>query len=105
MGRFTKAYTPEAFVFAVRVSEVCSSTAVTCTLGITLPDESVTSPVMPPSVCCAKSDGAHSATAAATAGSQGSRDESLRMKCFKIQASERDLPMDLLNCSKKHWVE
>ena len=34
--------------------EVCSSTTVTVALGMTPPDGSVTSPVMPPSVCCAR---------------------------------------------------
>ncbi len=44
MGRFTKVYSPEPLVFAVRVNAVCSSTAVTVALGMTPPEASVTTP-------------------------------------------------------------
>src|ERR1035438_443513 len=96
MGRFTKAYSPDPLVFTERVSDVCSSTTVTVTLGITPPDESVTSPVMPPRVCCARTVPEHSATAAAKASSRGIGEETIRMKCLTLHSLEnRDFPSGL----------
>jgi hypothetical protein len=79
------------FVIAVRVSDVCSPTTVTVALGITPPDSSVTTPVMPPSVCCAESDELHSAAAATIASSRGSKEQNERMEYLKEMASEVDV--------------
>src|SRR5580692_12241653 len=96
MGRFTKEYSPEALVFTERVNAVFSSTTVTVALGITPPEESVTSPVMPPRVCCARPVLKHSATTATNASSPGIREKKLRMVNFTLHGLEnRDFPSDL----------
>ena len=83
MGRLTNVYKPVPFVFVERVSEVCSSVTVTEALGITPPEASVTSPVMPPSVCCATRELVHSATAATVISSRESRVENNCVQCLK----------------------
>src|SRR5438876_12077168 len=88
MGKFTNAYVPEPLVFAVRVRDVDSSTTVTDALGITPPEASVTTPVMPPSVCCAKERGMHSAATAINASSRGSRVVWSLIKYLNLLASE-----------------
>src|SRR5579872_2294853 len=83
IGRFTNEYVPAPLVTSVRVRDVCSSRTVTVALGITLPDGSVTSPVIPPSVCCASSVEPHSATTAAKASSRGNKEEYGLMEYLK----------------------
>src|ERR1700677_5161541 len=93
MGRLTRLYSPDALVCTVRVSAVCSSTTVTVAPGITPPDESVTSPVMPATVCCAKTALQHSATTADTASSRGIDEETIRRTCLTLHSLEnRDFP-------------
>jgi hypothetical protein len=67
-------------VTVVRVIDVDSAVTVTVALGITPPVGSVTSPVMPPSVCCDKSDEQHSATIATIASNRGNADGRIRIK-------------------------
>src|SRR5580692_3705782 len=98
MGRFTKVYVPAPLVLVVRVSEVFSSTRVTPALGMTPPDGSVTSPVMPPRVCCADRNELHSAMAARIVSSWGKTEETNRMECLNVSGLEnRDFPIGLLN--------
>src|SRR5271170_8247818 len=93
MGRLTRLYSPDALVLTERVRAVCSSTTLTVALGITPPDESVTSPVMPPSVCCAGTMVAHSATAATNTSSREIGAETKRMKCLTLHSlGNRDFP-------------
>src|SRR5580698_11237806 len=80
MGRLTKRYSPVPFDLTVRVRPVCSPTIVTSALGMTLPELSVTSPVMPPNVCCASREEVHSATTATKASSRNIEEEMLRME-------------------------
>src|ERR1035437_1940323 len=103
MGRLTKEYEPESLVFAVRASEVCSSTTETATLGITLPEESVTEPVMPPSVCCATTGETHSAIAAATTSSLDIARGRVRMKYIRSQASKIGFSQRLSEMFNKRW--
>src|SRR5580704_11354373 len=91
MVRFTNKYSPAAVVLVVRVNAVCSSTTVTVALGSTPPEESVTSPVMPPRVCCAGEVGQHSAMAAATASSRGIREKDERIEYLNLKASEVEI--------------
>jgi hypothetical protein len=60
---------------------------------MTLPEASVTSPVIPHSVCCAATGAGHSAAAAANASSRENEEMKLRMKYPNLQASDdKDLP-------------
>ena len=72
----------------MRVSEVCSSVTETDALGITPPEASVTSPVIPPSVCCAARELLHNAMAAAIISSPGKENGDTRLKCFKRLTSK-----------------
>jgi hypothetical protein len=56
---------------------------VTVALGITPPEVSVTTPVIPPSVCCASRNELDSAAAATMVNSLGSREEKIRMEYLK----------------------
>jgi len=100
MGRFTKRYSPAPFDFAVRVRPVCSPTMVTSTLGITLPELSVISPVMPPSVCCAKEGEIHNAATATNVRSRNIEEE-IRMENINGTASQnRDFPWSCLGAPR-----
>src|SRR5580698_9706391 len=93
MGRLTRLYSPEALDLTERVRPVCSSTTVTVALGITPPEPSVTEPVMPPSVCCAKTIGEHSATAATNASSRNVGEKTNRLKFLTLHSLEnKDFP-------------
>ncbi len=88
MGRFTSEYVPDEFVVVVRVRDVDSSTTVIDTLGITPPDASVTSPVRPPSVCCARTCKEHNAATVANINSRKDTNERTGMEYFNLLASE-----------------
>src|ERR1700677_2960765 len=93
MGRLTRLYSPDPLVLTERVKAVCSSRTVTVALGIAPPDASVTSPVMPPRVCCAGTRVQHSATAATNTSSRGIGEETIRMKFLTLHCLEnRDFP-------------
>src|SRR5580658_2568444 len=91
MGRLTKLYSPDPLLVTERVNPVFSSTTVTVALGITPPDESLTSPVMPPRVCCARTALQHSATTARTASSRGIREETSRMEYLTLHSLEIEI--------------
>jgi len=85
----------------LRESEVCSSVMVTLALGITPPDASLTSPEMPPSVCCANRGEQHSAATVAIASSRESREEKICMEYLKWRASKNGVfPIGFLICQK-----
>jgi hypothetical protein len=88
MGRLTNVYAPVAFVLVSRVSEVCSAFTVTVALGIYAARGSVTSPVIPPSVCCANSEPQHSATAAATASNRETEEGKICLEYFNSLTSK-----------------
>src|SRR6266568_6931609 len=100
MGRFTNMYVPVPLVLVVRVNEVCSSNTVTVALGMTPPDASVTTPVMPPSVCCANRGEMHSAATATIANSRGSRVFWIRMEYLNLLASVKGKSQRTLECQK-----
>src|ERR1022692_617659 len=101
MGRLTKRYSPDPFEMTVGVNPVCSPVIVTTALGITLPEDSVTSPEMPPSVCCASRAEEHSAATARIDSSRRNGEERRRMDDLNCTASRnRDIPWALKRISR-----
>src|SRR5579862_884133 len=103
MGRFTNVYIPEGLVFVVRSNPVFSSSSETVALGMTPPCGSVTSPVSPPSVCCARREELHSAKAATIASSRTNNEKADRMGYLKLQPRNRDFPSGLLSILRSPW--
>src|SRR5579871_5075422 len=83
MGRLVKRYSPDPLVLRVRVRPVCSLVMVTSALGMTLPEASVTSPVMLPRVCWASAGARHSAAAAKRISSRRKENDWVRIEQIK----------------------
>src|SRR5580700_292118 len=100
MGRFTNSYTPLEFVVCVRVSCVCSLTRVTRVSATEAPEESVTAPVIPPSVCWASSAGTRrSALQQKMKASEKNKDFLLLIMQCILLGKKTDLPQ-LGTCSQ-----
>jgi hypothetical protein len=79
---------PNPLVLTVRISALCSSTAVTLALGIMLPEASLISPAMPPSVCCANIGKPDRQQKMATANDRMDKEERMRVHMLKMPLLE-----------------